>query len=112
MRDAEAASPPAMNIIDGTLYVVARTAGGPQRYQVLSRRDGTWAGSLTLDGVPASGGGAFAAVAARPADLPNLGANNAGKAVVVRPATGDPGTLTVERVPNQASRTATPTTVQ
>jgi hypothetical protein len=32
--------------------------------------------------------------------------------VVVRPATNDPGTLTVERVPNQASRTATPTAVQ
>jgi len=110
--DAQAASPPAINIIDGTLYVVARTTGGQQRYQVLSRRGGAWAASLTLDGVPSSGGSAFAAVAARPSDLPNLGANSATKAVVVRPAAGEPGTLTVERVPNQASRAATPTAVQ
>jgi hypothetical protein len=110
--DAQAASPPAINIIDGTLYVVARTTGGQQRYQVLSRRGGAWAASLTLDGVPSSGGSAFAAVAARPSDLPNLGANSATKAVVVRPAASEPGTLTVERVPNQASRAATPTAVQ
>ncbi|MFD4837400.1 PIG-L family deacetylase [Achromobacter sp. NPDC058515] len=110
--DAEAASPPAINIIDRTLYIVARAAGGPQRYQVLSRRDGAWAGNLTLDGVPATGGGAFAAMAARPADLPNLGASNTNSAVVVRPSPTQPDTLTVERMPTQASRTATPTKLQ
>lgn len=110
--DALAASPPALNIIDGTLYVVARTTGGPQQYQVLSRHDGTWSGRLTLDGVPASGGGPFAAVAARPADLPNLGANNTHNAVVVRPSSTEPGTLTQERMPTQISRPATPTSVQ
>ncbi|WMD21795.1 PIG-L family deacetylase [Achromobacter seleniivolatilans] len=110
--DAEAASPPAINIIGNTLYVVARTAGGPQRYQVLSRHDGAWGANLTLDGVPASGGGPFASVAARPADLPNLGANNANNAVVVRPSPNTPGTLTLERMPTQSSRAATPTTVQ
>ncbi|MCY1525331.1 hypothetical protein D9M68_603070 [compost metagenome] len=110
--DAEAASPPALNIIDGTLYVVARTTGGQQRYQVLSRHSGAWAASLTLDGVPSSGGSAFAAVAARPSDLPNLGANDANHAAVVRPAVGTPGSLTVERMPTQASRTAAPTSVQ
>lgn len=110
--DAQAASPPAISLIGSTLYVVARTAGGPQRYQVLSRHDGTWAGSLTLDGVPSSGGGPFATVAARPADLPNLGANGANHAVVVRPSPTEPGTLNVERMPTQASRAATPTSVQ
>lgn len=110
--DALAASPPAINIIDGTLYVVARTAGGPQQYQVLSRHDGQWAGALTLDGVPSTGGGPFATVAARPADLPNLGANSTNNAVVVRPSPSEPGTLTLERMPTQSSRAATPTKVQ
>ena len=110
--DAEAASPPAMHLIDGTVYIVARSTGGPQRYQVLSRRDGQWATALTLDGVPATGGGPFATVAARPADLPNLGANPPGNAVVVRPSSDEPGTLTQERMPTQTSRTATPTHVQ
>ncbi len=110
--DAEAASPPAMHLIDGTLYIVARTAGGPQRYQVLSRHDGAWATALTLDGVPSSGGGPFATTAARPADLPNLGVNPPGNTVVVRPSPNEPGTLTQERMPTQTSRTATPTHVQ
>ena len=110
--DAAAASPPALHLIDGTLYVVARMAGGPQRYQVLSRRDGVWAASLTLDGMPATGGGPFATLAARPADLPKLGANDAQNAVVVRPSATEPGTLTQEALPTQASRAATPTHVQ
>jgi hypothetical protein len=108
--DAQAASPPAISLIDGTLYIVARTAGRPQRYQVLSRLNGSWAGSLTLDGVPAGGGGPFASVAARPADLPNLGADNTSNAVVVRPSSNAPGALTIERMPNQASRAATANT--
>ncbi|KRC83290.1 GlcNAc-PI de-N-acetylase [Achromobacter sp. Root83] len=108
--DAQAASPPAISLIDGTLYIVARTAGRPQRYQVLSRLNGGWAGSLTLDGVPAGGGGPFASVAARPADLPNLGADNTSNAVVVRPSSNAPGALTIERMPNQASRAATANT--
>ena len=110
--DAEAASPPAISLVDGTLYLVARAAGAPQRYQVLSRQRGVWAANLTLDGVPASGGGPFTAVAARPADLPNLGAASANKAVVVRPSTAEPTALTVERMPAQTSRVATPTRVQ
>lgn len=110
--DAQAASPPAVNIIDGTLYIVARTAGAPQRYQVLSRRAGNWADRLTLDGVPDSGGGPFAAMAARPTDLPNVGVHSNGNAVVLRPSPNEPGTLAVERMPTQASRPATPTTVQ
>ena len=57
--DALAASPPAMSVIGDTVYIVARAAGAPQRYhQVLSRHGGAWAANLTLDGVPASGGGA------------------------------------------------------
>jgi len=110
--DAEAASPPALNIIDGTLYIVARTAGGPQRYQVLSRRSGAWATAVTLEGVPATGGGPFATLAARPTDLPNLGSHGANNTVVVRPSTTDPSTLSVERMPTQVSRPATPTSVQ
>jgi hypothetical protein len=91
---------------------VARTAGGPQRYQVLSRRSGAWATAVTLDGVPATGGGPFATLAARPADLPNLGSHGANNTVVVRPSTTDPSTLSIERMPTQVSRPATPTTVQ
>lgn len=106
---ATAASPPALSIINGTLYVVARTAGGPQRYQVLSRHDGKWAQALTLDDLPAGGGGPFAAMAPRAADLPNLGANATNRAVVVRPSPSEPDALTVERLPTQASRPATPT---
>ncbi|MGE8632665.1 MAG: PIG-L family deacetylase, partial [Achromobacter piechaudii] len=109
--DADAASPPALNVIDGAVYIVARSAGGPQRYQVLSRRNGVWADRLTLDGVPGNGGGPFANMAtARPADLPNLGTPAATNTVVVRPAANDPGALTVERMPAQTSRSATPTT--
>lgn len=110
--DAEAASPPAIHLIDGTLYVVARMAGGPQRYQVLSRRGGVWAATLTLDGLPAAGGGPFATLAARPADLPKLGANDAQHTVVLRPSATEPGTLAQEAMPTQASRAATPTHVQ
>ncbi len=109
--DAEAASPPALSIIGDTLYIVARTAGARQRYQVLSRHGGAWAQPLTLDGLPPSGGGPFTAVAARPADLPNLGAGHADNAVVVRPSPSHPDTLAVQRMPSQASRTATPTSV-
>ena len=107
--DALAASPPAMSVIGDTVYIVARAAGAPQRYQVLSRHGGAWAANLTLDGVPASGGGPFKAVAARPADLPNLGAGGQNHAVVLRPSPDRPGTLAVERMPSQASRTAEPT---
>ncbi|AUT47843.1 PIG-L family deacetylase [Achromobacter sp. AONIH1] len=107
--DALAASPPAMSVIGDTVYIVARAAGAPQRYQVLSRHGGAWAANLTLDGVPASGGGPFKAVAARPADLPNLGAGGPNHAVVLRPSPDRPGTLAVERMPSQASRTAEPT---
>lgn len=98
-----------MSVIGDTVYIVARAAGAPQRYQVLSRHGGAWAANLTLDGVPASGGGPFKAVAARPADLPNLGAGGPNHAVVLRPSPDRPGTLAVERMPSQASRTAEPT---
>ncbi|MCR2623456.1 hypothetical protein NSO98_24315, partial [Salmonella enterica] len=67
---------------------------------------------LTLDGMPATGGGPFATLAARPADLPKLGANDAQNAGVVRPSATEPGTLTQEAMPTQASRAATPTRTQ
>lgn len=104
---ATAASPPALSVVNGTLYVVARSAGGPQRYQVLSRRNGAWGQTLTLGEMPATGGGPFAALAARPADVPNLGANSVNRALVVRPTPGATDALTVERMPTQASRPAT-----
>ena len=107
--DAQAASPPALNLVNGTLYIVARATGGPQRYEVLSRHDGNWTRGLTLEGVPSAGGGPFETVAARPIDLPKLGANDANKAAVVRPSVEDPGTLSVGRMPTQASQAATPT---
>ncbi|WP_459692507.1 hypothetical protein, partial [Achromobacter xylosoxidans] len=65
-----------------------------------------------LDGMPSNGGGPFATLAARPADLPKLGANDSHNAVVIRPSSTEPGTLAQEPMPNQASRTATPTHVQ
>lgn len=110
--DAQAASPPALNLVNGTLYIVARATGGPQRYEVLSRHDGNWTRGVTLEGVPSAGGGPFETVAARPIDLPKLGANDANKAAVVRPSAEDPGTLSVGRMPTQASQAATPTTVR
>ncbi len=110
--DAQAASPPALNLVNGTLYIVARATGAPQRYEVLSRHDGNWSRGLTLEGVPSAGGGPFETVAARPIDLPKLGANDANQAAVVRPSAEDPGTLSVGRMPTQASQAATPTTVR
>ena len=32
-----------MSVIGDTVYIVARAAGAPQRYQVLSRHGGAWA---------------------------------------------------------------------
>jgi LmbE family N-acetylglucosaminyl deacetylase len=110
--DAQAASPPALNLVNGTLYIVARATGAPQRYEVLSRHDGNWTRGVTLEGVPSAGGGPFETVAARPIDLPKLGANDANKAAVVRPSAEDPGTLSVGRMPTQSSQAATPTTVR
>ena len=93
--------------IGDTVYIVAAPPAPQQRYQVLSRHGGAWAANLTLDGVPASGGGPSAA-AARPADLPTR-AGGQNHAVVLRPSPDRPGTLAVERMPSQASRTAEPT---
>ena len=56
--DALAASPPAMSVIGDTVYIVARAAGAPQLPGAVAPRGGAWAANLTLDGVPASGGGA------------------------------------------------------
>ena len=107
--DALAASPPAMSVIGDTVYIVARAAGAPQRYQ------GAVAPRRRVGGQPDAGRRArqrrrpFKAVAARPADLPNLGAGGQNHAVVLRPSPDRPGTLAVERMPSQASRTAEPT---
>ena len=105
--DALAASPPAMSVIGDTVYIVARAPAPAALPGAVAprRRVG---GQPTLDGVPASGGGPFKAVAAagRPA---NLGAGGQNHAVVLRPSPDRPGTLAVERMPSQASRTAEPT---
>ncbi|HCQ50163.1 MAG TPA: hypothetical protein DIW53_26870, partial [Achromobacter sp.] len=45
-----------------------------------------------------------------PPDSPTRGPPAATNTVVVRPSPSDPAALTVERMPTQASRTATPTT--
>ena len=79
---------------------------------MLSRHDGNWTHGLTLDGVPSAGGGPFETVAARPIDLPKLGANDANQAAVVRPSVENPGSLSVGRMPTQASQSATPTKTQ
>jgi len=57
--EAHAASLPAMRFLQGTLYVVARSAGQLQTYQVLARRDGVWAAEAALGGLPVAGGGPF-----------------------------------------------------
>ncbi len=53
------ASAPAMRVMDGALYVVARNAGKLQTYQIQERRAGTWASALTVNVPPAGGGSAF-----------------------------------------------------
>ena len=59
LLEATASSLPALRMVDGTLYVVARSSGNPQTYQVLARRGGVWATATSLATLPASGGGAF-----------------------------------------------------
>ncbi|CZZ98339.1 lipoprotein [Bordetella trematum] len=104
----EAASPPAMLRVDDSLYLVARSPGRVQRYQVLSRTRGQWNAPLTLDDLPAGGGGPFAALAARPQDVPRLGSGAGEPARVVRPSASQPGSLTLERLPAQTTRPAAP----
>jgi len=57
--EAHAASLPAMRFLHGTLYVVARSAGQLQTYQVLARRDGVWTADAALGELPLAGGGPF-----------------------------------------------------
>lgn len=49
-----------MRFLHGTLYVVARSAGQVQSYQVLARqRDGTWNTTAAIGALPEAGGGPF-----------------------------------------------------
>ncbi|HYG44773.1 MAG TPA: PIG-L family deacetylase, partial [Bordetella sp.] len=57
--EAHAASLPAMRFLHGTLYVVARSAGQLQTYQVLARNNGVWATAAALGELPLDGGGPF-----------------------------------------------------
>jgi len=57
--EAHAASLPAMRFLHGTLYVVARSAGQVQTYQVLARNNGIWSSASLLDELPLNGGGPF-----------------------------------------------------
>lgn len=62
---AEAASLPAMRSLHGTLYVVARSAGQLQSYQVLARnREGVWTTTAAIGSLPDTGGGPFIGMAA------------------------------------------------
>lgn len=58
---AHAASLPAMRFLHGTLYVVARSAGQMQTYQVLARNNGVWGAATLLEDLPPDGGGPFGA---------------------------------------------------
>ena len=96
-----------MSVIGDTVYIVARAAGA-------AALPGAVAPRRRVGGQPDAGRRARQrrrpkAVAARPADLPNLGAGGQNHAVVLRPSPDRPGTLAVERMPSQASRTAEPT---
>ncbi|CZZ88582.1 lipoprotein [Bordetella ansorpii] len=59
LLEATASSLPAMRMVDGTLYVVARSSGNPQTYRMLARRGGVWGPATSLATLPAGGGGAF-----------------------------------------------------
>ncbi|WP_144637762.1 PIG-L family deacetylase [Bordetella genomosp. 13] len=59
LLEATASSLPSLRMVDGTLYVVARSSGNPQTYQVLARRGGVWAAATALAALPSGGGGAF-----------------------------------------------------
>ncbi|OZI64749.1 PIG-L family deacetylase [Bordetella genomosp. 4] len=63
--EAKAASLPAMRSLHGTLYVVARSAGRVQSYQVMARnREGVWATATAIGALPEAGGGPFIGMAA------------------------------------------------
>lgn len=57
--EAHAASLPAMRLLHGTLYIVTRSQGRLQRYQVLARRNGVWATADAIGELPDHGGGPF-----------------------------------------------------
>ncbi|CAM4046325.1 PIG-L family deacetylase [Bordetella tumulicola] len=58
--ESQAASLPAMRLLHGTLYVVARSAGHLQTYQVMARNhEGIWATASAIGALPDAGGGPF-----------------------------------------------------
>ncbi|MVW79171.1 PIG-L family deacetylase [Bordetella sp. 02P26C-1] len=60
----QVASVPAMRLLHGTLYVVARRAGAVQSYAVLARQsDGRWHSNAAIDGLPDAGGSPFIEIA-------------------------------------------------
>jgi len=64
------ASLPTLRFLRDTLYVVARSAGPMQAYQVLARNRGVWAAAVPTGDLPAGGGGPFGpAVARAPRDM-------------------------------------------
>ena len=67
--EAQAASLPAMRFLHGTLYIVARSAGRLQTYQVLARKNGVWATAIAIGDLPDRGGGPFDLAARAPGVL-------------------------------------------
>lgn len=63
-----AASLPALRFVGDTLYVVARSAGQIQSYEVLSRSKGIWGVVARIAELPAGGGGPFGQIAAAATD--------------------------------------------
>jgi len=61
--EAQAASLPAMRFLHGTLYIVARSAGRLQTYQVLARKNGVWGTATAIGDLPDDGGGPFGVAA-------------------------------------------------
>ena len=66
-----AASPPAMQVNGGTLYVAARAAGVEQNYWIRARRNGHWETAWHLNPPPPGGGRAFSQPAVLAGDTPS-----------------------------------------
>ena len=79
----EAASVPAMRFLHGMLYVVARSAGHVQSYQVLARdQDGKWEAPVAVGTLPEAGGGPFMSMATSASGMGAGPAPHVGKASI------------------------------
>lgn len=85
---AHAASPPTLRLVNGELYVAARSVAPRQRYLVLSRKLGDWVSGTALAELPAGGGGGFEAA---PPALASRQTPEIPTALAIAPARSSPG---------------------